>query len=183
MKEICEVSICGGAVAVVSGAGGAAGASGTSGFSSLVFAGTFVFVPPGAPPGFPPGPRSRPAWAFGSSFAASAAALAASSAALRRYSDTGSPVRSLSRLSASTFQRESTLWRLTPRYTIVSAPNQTVSRFSSSSEMPMTAGVRVNFTRDSESVYSIRPARANTFLVVSSTSTCPRSSTSFSARW
>ena len=72
-----------------------------------------------------------------------------------------------------------------PRYTMVSAPNQTVSFWAvfSSSSMLITAGVTVIFTRESESVYSTRPARAKTFRVVSITSTCPSSSTSFNFRW
>ena len=137
-----------------------------------------------APPGAPPGPRSRPACAFGLFFSASAAALAAASAAFRRYSVTGSPSRSLSRLLASTTHRESTRCRLMPRYRIVSAPNQTVSFFAvfSSSSMLITAGVTVIFTRERESVYSRRPASAKTFRVVSITSTFPSSSTSFTFR-
>ena len=49
--------------------------------------------------------------------------------------------------------------------------------------MLITAGVRVIFTRDSESVYSIRPATAKTFRVVSISSTFPIISTSLTARW
>ena len=72
-----------------------------------------------------------------------------------------------------------------PRYRIVSAPNQTVSRLAvfSSSSMLITAGVTVILMRERESRYSRRPARAKTFRVVSITSTCPIISTLFTFRW